>query len=160
MHKTTVYLGLGGNIGDTAAVLAKAVEQLSSHPEIFDLRLSPLYVTAPHEAPAQADFVNAVCAFETTLSIPALIEATQAIEHTLGKQPKPKNQPRVLDIDILLYGSDHYTTKEWQIPHRHWRERPFVLVPMQDLVREVYVPERVVIADLLAQLPPTNPRKL
>lgn len=152
MRKTTVYLGLGGNIGDTQAVFARALEQLAATPGITHLRLSPLYVTAPHNAPPQPDFINAVCTFETTLPIPELIAVTQTIERKLGKQPKPKNQPRILDIDILLFGSEHYQTADWQIPHAHWRERPFVLVPLQDLVSEVFIPERVVIADLLASL--------
>jgi 2-amino-4-hydroxy-6-hydroxymethyldihydropteridine diphosphokinase len=155
MMKTDVYVGLGGNRGDTQSVFCQALRQLSQLQGISQLRMSRLYRTQPQDVPPQRDYLNAVCQFKTALSVEQLACALSTIELSLGKRAKPKDIPRVIDIDILFFGQEYHDTAELQIPHTRWRLRPFVLLPLMDLVSELTLPVRagvwepVVISDVL-----------
>ena len=70
---------------------------------------------------------------ETPLTPKELFDKLQEIEQSLGKTPKPKQMPRPIDFDLLFYGTLVYADSELTIPHPHWRERLFVLVPLSDL---------------------------
>lgn len=143
MCRNEVYLGLGGNIGDSAAVIRRACGLIAALDGTRDFRMSRLYLTAPVSDLPQADYVNGACGFETSLSLPALWSQLQAIEISLGKQDKPKNAPRIIDIDILFFGRDCCDHMGLQIPHPRWHERLFVLVPLRDLTTAVHVPVKV-----------------
>lgn len=140
MVTTTVYLGLGGNVGDTSAIFQQALDQMRLLPGIANLEVSRLYLTKAVGGPPQRDYLNAVCRLETTLSPRDLSTALQTIEQSLGKVPKPKSFPRTLDIDILLYGQLFYRDEELEIPHPRWQQRLFVLAPLNDLIERLEVP--------------------
>ena len=135
-----VYVALGGNIGESTAVLKHALEEIGAIPEVFELRVSRFYQTSPVGGPEQQDYMNAVCVFKTGLEAPAVHDKLQKIEKKLGKTPKPKDAPRIIDLDILFYGTEWHDTDDLQIPHPRWEERLFVLVPLLDLVEELAVP--------------------
>jgi len=135
-----VYIGLGGNIGNTSSILRSAIRSLATLPEVADLKLSHFYKTSPISDLEQSPYVNAVCKFKTTLSASHLLEKLQQIEKEHGKCPKPKNAPRTLDLDILFYGSEYHDTVELEIPHPRWRERLFVLIPLADLCSSLIIP--------------------
>lgn len=141
MDKTEVYLGLGGNIGDTQAVFAQALRRIAALPDVSNMRLSRIYRTKPWRALPQRAYLNAVCRLRTTQPLHLLLSELQAIEEALGKLPKPKDCPRILDIDLLLYGETLSESPECRVPHPHWRERLFVLAPLSDLVRSLRVPK-------------------
>ena len=137
-EKTLVYVGLGGNIGDSVSTLKKAIEKMAC----FDgLKCSRFYRTTPVSPISQDDYVNAVCCFTTTLSPKKLLNELQKIEKYLGKTPKVKQAPRVIDLDILFYGTQYHKGQDLEIPHPRWSERLFVLVPLSDLTHELYVPD-------------------
>jgi 2-amino-4-hydroxy-6-hydroxymethyldihydropteridine diphosphokinase len=165
MFMITVYLGLGGNIGDSCCYIHKAVELLSKHPQIEDLQLSSLYRSEPVSTIEQRDFVNAVCVFQTSLSPYGLLDYSQEIERTLGKLPKLKEAPRIIDLDILLYGDMQIDTPELQIPHPYWKERLFVLLPLAELTSKVHLRKdqdviEINISDLLAAQLQQQPHKI
>lgn len=135
-----VYLGLGGNIGDSKAVLRQALARIAALPEIKELEVSSFYKTSPVSEIPQSDYLNAVCRFKTGLSAGRLFEALKAIEKSLGKEPKSKNVPRVIDIDLLFFGTESYQEEGLEIPHPRWRERLFVIVPLLDLTATIIVP--------------------
>lgn len=139
MEKQLVYLGLGGNIGDPTKTFKKIFEQLSSQPQITKVETSPFYLTTPVSDIPQDDFINAVCAFKTTLSVDQLKDFLFGLERTLGKRPKEKSAPRVIDIDILFFGTKRVTSQDLHIPHPRWYERLFVLKPLSDLTDHVAV---------------------
>lgn len=140
MRWTEVFVGLGGNIGNSRSVLQAALKKIALHPEIKDLKISRFYQTSPVGGVPQNSFVNAVCSFSTLLCPYSLMEALQKIETELGKTPKPKNAPRVIDLDILFYGDKKIQEVTLEIPHPQWKERLFVLVPLMDLTAELNVP--------------------
>src|ERR1700722_17875300 len=136
-----VYLGLGSNIGDSASIIEEAFHRIALTPQAHLLSVSSLYQTTPVSCIAQRYFINAACALLTTLSPEDLYEAIHHIEITLGKTPKAKNAPRLLDIDILFFGMQFRQTPEGLcIPHPRWQERLFVLAPLFDLTEQITFP--------------------
>jgi len=165
MNKTLVYLSLGGNIDNPAHNLHKALTALQRSSQIYDLKFSHFYLTAPVEVQASSDFVNVVCSLETTLSLNDLFKLTESIEIQLGKVPKPKIASRPIDIDLLFYGDQSYQTETLKIPHPRWKERLFVLYPLKDLISEISLREEEKIAnykikDLIDKLTRETPQSV
>ncbi|MBA3721577.1 MAG: 2-amino-4-hydroxy-6-hydroxymethyldihydropteridine diphosphokinase [Parachlamydiaceae bacterium] len=133
MNFVPVYLGLGGNIGDTQLTIIKAIQKINKFPNIRNFQISRFYQTSPVGDENQASFINCVCRFDTNLDPFVLLTKMQDIERGLGKVPKPRTAPRIIDIDILFYGDSEMQTPDLEIPHPRWKERLFVLIPLQDL---------------------------
>ncbi len=136
----TVYLGLGSNMGDSLSLLTKALLEIGKLEGVFNLKSSRFFETSPVSAIPQKDFLNLVCQIETSLDAEKLFEKLQAIEEHLGKIPKAKNAPRPLDIDILFFGKEFHKSETLTIPHKGWKERLFVLIPLLDLREEITYP--------------------
>lgn len=135
----TVYLGLGGNVGDTISIFHQAWNQLKGLEGIHHFKLSSFYQTSPVGNSQLDPFINAVCCFQTDWSLKELFYQMQHIEKKLGKIPKPKTAPRAIDIDLLFYGSVTYQDQELQVPHPAWHSRLFVLVPLAELTSEIEI---------------------
>jgi 2-amino-4-hydroxy-6-hydroxymethyldihydropteridine diphosphokinase len=96
---------------------------------------SHLYRTAPVGGPpGQAEYVNAACRVRTMLSARALLEVCLDIEKQFGRTRNVRWEPRTLDIDLLLYGSDSLDEPGLHVPHASMRDRLFVLVPLADVM--------------------------
>lgn len=100
---------------------------------ISALRCSPLYQTTPVSDIPQSPYLNAVTQFVCHLSCEELWEHIQTIEQEIGKMPKKKNEPRILDLDLLFYGDLVSYSQKIVLPHPKWHERLFVLAPLADL---------------------------
>jgi 2-amino-4-hydroxy-6-hydroxymethyldihydropteridine diphosphokinase len=137
-----VYVGLGSNLGERKAQMEEALRQLGALSSTCDLSVSRYYLTKPMYILEQPDYLNAVCRFKTKLSPEKLIEALQKIERSLGQQAKPKNAPRLIDLDILFYADIEWHSEQLDIPHPRWCERLFVLRPLADLTDSIYLPGR------------------
>lgn len=135
-----VFVGLGGNVGDVYTTFLKALEYLSAIPAIQDIKMSNVYQTTPVSDIPQALFLNSICGFSTSLTAMELLRLLQSIQIRLGQMPKPKNAPRIIDLDILFFGDEIHHSPELEIPHPKWSERLFVLVPLLDLIKSVKVP--------------------
>jgi 2-amino-4-hydroxy-6-hydroxymethyldihydropteridine diphosphokinase len=131
--RVIAYVGLGANLGDPAATVRAAFEQLGQLPGCFGARLSPVYRSAPVEA-AGPDYANAVASLETTLTPEALLQALQAVELAFGRQRLYHHAPRTLDLDLLLQGTEVRATPLLTLPHPRLHRRAFVLRPLLDLV--------------------------
>ncbi len=144
----TVYLALGSNLGDRMKNIQQALTALGTHVTIE--RLSPLYETAPLYLTTQPAFYNMVCQGVTTYSPRELLMEAKNIEMKLGREAGERFGPRVIDIDILFYGSECIETDELTIPHPRISERAFVLVPLRDLnPRLVLLPSKKTVQELL-----------
>lgn len=139
--KRAVYIGLGTNIGDKRQNLTRALEELAKRPEIRINRVSSLYQSEPWGNKDQDDFLNQVVEIETRLSAWDLLHLLHTIEINMGRQRETKWGPRIIDLDILLYGDVVLQTEELQIPHALMRERLFVLIPLQEINPEVVFPD-------------------
>lgn len=128
-----VFLGLGSNIGDRRRYLVYALRRLEEFLE--NLRVSGLYETDPLYVTEQNSFLNAVAVGKTRLEPAELLDRVLAIENDAGRdrQSVQRRGPRVLDIDILLYGRRIIDTERLTCPHPLMRERLFVLVPLLEL---------------------------
>jgi len=151
-----VYLGLGANLGDRAENIARALVALKEKGLALH-SLSRLYETEPWGVTEQPRFLNAACAIEADLTPHALLDLLQATEGELGRVPSVRYGPRVIDLDILLYGDLRIATPRLTIPHPGMLERASVLMPLADIASALRHPVTgVTIAEHLAQLGPIS----
>lgn len=129
---TLAYVGLGSNLGDSLDLLVQAKNRLAQHPAIEVARCSSVYRSEPVDA-AGPDFLNAVLVLSTSLPPHQLLDVLQAIEAEFGRERPYRNAPRTLDLDLLLFGSDHITDTRLTVPHPRMRERAFVLRPLAEV---------------------------
>ena len=138
---TTVYLGLGSNLGDRRRNLEAALEALRAHPRITVSAVSSFLETDPVGGPpGQGKFLNAAAKIETDLSPDSLLEELKRVERALGRKPGPRWGPREIDLDILLYGDTILETGTLVIPHPRMRERRFVLEPLAEIAPDARDP--------------------
>lgn len=131
MTTHTVYVGIGTNLGDRAAMMAAALNALRAIGDVR--RSSTIYRTQPWGLTEQPEFYNAVAEIATALSPRELLAALQCIERRLGRVPAARWAPRVIDFDILIYDDLASSDDDLQIPHPFLRERAFALVPLAEL---------------------------
>jgi 2-amino-4-hydroxy-6-hydroxymethyldihydropteridine diphosphokinase len=134
-----VFVGLGANLGDPRATLARALEALAQLPQTRLVAASPLYRSAPVDARGP-DFFNAVAELSTTLGPRELLLALQSIEQTQGRERPYRHAPRTLDLDLLLYGQRIIDEPGLTVPHARLHQRAFVLRPLADLAPELEHP--------------------
>ena len=144
---TNVFLGIGGNLGDRRESMRSAVAALRQI--IDDVRVSSLYESAAWGVTDQPAFLNAVVRGRTTMKPLELLDATQAIENNLGRVREQHWGPRLIDIDILLYGSEVIDEPRLQIPHPYLTQRGFVLRPLADLAAGLTLPDGSLVGELL-----------
>src|SRR5271154_891337 len=123
---TGMYLSLGSNIGERADSIARTIAELPGH-GVRVVRRSSLYETEPVEFLAQGWFLNCVVEVETDLAPVELMQALLEIERSMGRERVLPKGPRIIDMDILLYGSHVVRGPELEIPHPRMAERRFVL---------------------------------
>lgn len=146
--ETTVYLGLGSNLGDRKPNLAAALAQLQ--PDVHVEAVSSLYETEPVGPQDQPAYYNAACRAATELTPMALLERVKAVESAMGRQAGPRWGPRLIDIDILFYGSEVIDEDGLRIPHPEMAKRAFVLAPLAEVAAGVVHPELNVSIEQLA----------
>jgi 2-amino-4-hydroxy-6-hydroxymethyldihydropteridine diphosphokinase len=134
-----VFLGLGSNLGDRGENLRRAVAGIGRAAAVE--AVSSVYESAPWGFADQPDFWNLVVQARTSLPPAALLSKLKALETELGRTPTFRMGPRVIDIDILLYGEERVAVPGLAIPHPGLRERPFVLRPLLDLDETLLHPE-------------------
>ncbi len=158
--KKTVYLGLGTNVGDREENLKQAVRGL----ELAGLqvgRVSSLYETEPMYETDQDLFLNMVVEAQTEAMPRTLLRMVKAIETGIGRKPGPRNGPRPIDIDILLYSRFVIDAPGLQVPHPRLLERQFALEPLIEIAPHLRHPKTgQSLAECLRQLAPQGVRKL
>jgi len=127
------FIGIGSNLKDPAERCREAVQTLGTIPDIRLLRSSSLYRTEPVGPQDQPWFVNAVAEIRTVLAPRPLLEALREIERNMGRSGETKWGPRVIDLDLLLYGQEVVREEGLVIPHPELHRRRFVLVPLCEL---------------------------
>lgn len=135
---TVAALGLGGNIGDAAAAMARALRELDAHGDCRLMAVSNLYRTPPWGKTDQADF-NCCALVETSLSAPALLERCLDIEKGMKRVRTERWGPRTIDIDVLTFGNQSIVTESIEVPHPRMTERAFVLMPLADIAPDLQV---------------------
>ncbi|NMC41870.1 MAG: 2-amino-4-hydroxy-6-hydroxymethyldihydropteridine diphosphokinase [Bacteroidales bacterium] len=129
----TVYLGMGSNLGDRLGNIRRAVGLCqSSIGPLMDS--SAIYETTPWGFDCDRNFYNSVIRIRSTLEPEEILYRIKDIENLFGRRKTRSGyEPRVIDIDILLYGTKVINSPGLTIPHMHLPYRKFVLVPLQTL---------------------------
>lgn len=155
------WLGLGSNMQQPALQLSRALKRLAAADQVEILKTSSFYSTPPWGDELQDDFVNAVVQVETSLDPVALLHVAQAIEAVMGRQRDGRRWgPRLIDIDLLLYGDEQLQTDELELPHPRMHERAFVLKPMCELESQLDIPGHGLVENLLKTLDSNGIRRL
>jgi 2-amino-4-hydroxy-6-hydroxymethyldihydropteridine diphosphokinase len=143
---TRAYVGLGANLGHPRRRIAQALAALSRLPRTRLVVASGNYASAPvGSAEPQPDYVNAVALLATALGPAALLRQLRGIERRIGRRRRRgerSNAPRVIDLDLLLYGRARIGLRELTVPHPRMHERAFVLRPLLDIAPSVAIPGR------------------
>ena len=150
--RVAAHVALGSNLDDPKTQVERGFDALARLPHTTLQARSRLYRTKPWGVLDQPDFVNAVASLETALAPLDLLGALFAIEARAGRVRSVRYGPRVLDLDVLLYGDSAVHESGLEIPHPRLHERPFVLLPLADLAPDLEVPGYGRVADLLARV--------
>ena len=140
------FVGLGSNLGHPRRRLARALAQLARLPRSRLVAASRNYVSAPMDCTEpQPDYINAVAELRTALTPSALLERMRAIERRQGRRRQGstrRNAPRVLDLDLLIFGRRRLSRPQLSLPHPRMHERAFVLRPLIDIAPATSIPGR------------------
>lgn len=129
---TRVLIGLGSNLGDRRHNLRRSTDRLAEIVRI--VRISSLYETEPVDAPpGSPPFLNLVVLALTNLSARKLLAGLLRIENELGRRRRARNEPRIIDLDLILYETEIIDGQTLKLPHPRFRERNFVLEPLREL---------------------------
>jgi 2-amino-4-hydroxy-6-hydroxymethyldihydropteridine diphosphokinase len=149
-QNNTVYLSLGGNLGDPAQSMGAALRILDADDSTRVVAVSSLYRTPPWGKLDQPDFLNAAAEISTTLAPHALLELCLDAERKLKRVREERWGPRLIDIDILVYGERIIHETGLEVPHPRMLERAFVLAPLAEIAPGLAVGGRSVAERLNA----------
>ncbi len=139
MSEKTVYLSLGSNLGERAKNLRAAIAALADA-GVRVGKVSSFYETEPVDLREQPWFLNCAVEGKTELPASALLKKLREIETRMGSKKLVAKGPRLIDVDILLYGGETIDTPELQVPHPRMHSRRFVLVPLQEIAPQAVHP--------------------
>jgi 2-amino-4-hydroxy-6-hydroxymethyldihydropteridine diphosphokinase len=148
-----VWIGLGSNLQEPARQVRAAIDELDALPETRLRAASRLYRTAPVGPPGQPDYINAAAWLETRLAPQALLAELHRIELAHGRRRDGTRWgPRILDLDILVYGDARIDEAGLTIPHPEMARRAFVLVPLADVAPpDLAVPGVGILGEMLGR---------
>jgi len=149
----TAYVGLGANLGERRETIERAVELLAAAAGVDVLAVSSLRETDPVGFEDQPPFLNGAAAVATELSPRELLDVLLGIERHLGRTREgPRFGPRVIDLDLLVYGDAELDEPGLTVPHPRVHERRFALEPLAELAPGLVVPGRGPVDELLRGL--------
>jgi len=150
--RVRTFISLGSNLGDKKANLERAVELLRKEEGLNIKGVSSYYRTAP-VGPVQQDwFINNVLEAMVKLTPRELLNVILDIERKMGRVRDIKWGPRLIDLDLLLYGDILINEHDLIIPHPRMRERAFVIIPLAELDPDLYIPGLKNVSVLAAEL--------
>jgi 2-amino-4-hydroxy-6-hydroxymethyldihydropteridine diphosphokinase len=146
---TRVFVGLGSNLGERELNLRRALERLE---ELGPVRVSSIRETDPVGVTDQPKFLNAAAELATDLPPRELLERLLEIERELGRDRATERRwgPRVIDLDLLLFGEEAIDEPGLTVPHPRLADRRFVLEPLCELNEDLTLPDGTPVRDLLA----------
>ena len=155
------YVGVGSNLSEPHLQVKRAVDCLRSIPATHVGIVSRWYASAPLGPRDQPDYVNGVAGLVTQLTPEALLTRLQGIEREFGRPAEHEHWgPRVIDLDLLVFGTERRATPALTLPHPGIVQRNFVLYPLADIAPDLDVPGLGRVAVLKSRLAATGLRAL
>ena len=156
---STVYLGIGSNLGDKKENIRKAIGLLEEQMEVP--ARSSIYETEPVGKIKQDMFLNCVVEARTDIPPIELFDLLKLMERKLGRIKEVKWGPRIIDLDILIYGNESIKKKSLTVPHREMHGRRFVLIPLQEIAPDFIHPAlKKKIPEMLKDVPESMVKKI
>lgn len=145
------FIGLGSNLGDSRQHVLDAIDALARLPATKVLARSRFYRTPPWGMLEQPSFVNAAVLIETPLEPHDLLDALLTIENAAGRvRGGERWGPRTLDLDLLYMSGVEMGDEQLTLPHPRMAERAFVLLPLNDIAPELFLPRLGTVGEMLA----------
>lgn len=148
---TQAYVSLGSNVGDRLANLAAAARILAEAEGLAVLAASHVYESEPWGVTDQPAFANAVLRIDFAGEADALLALCQEVETHLGRTGGPRYGPRVIDLDILLFGDEEWVSRDLSIPHPRMLERDFVVTPLLEVAPDATMPDNSPVTNRAAR---------
>ncbi len=147
----TIYILSGSNLGDREKNLDRALEKLESLPGLEVIATSAIYISEAQGMKGEnPDFMNQVIMAEFLYRPNELLNGLEKIETEIGRTDKGKLKPRIIDLDILLFGNEIVETEELTIPHKQLLKRPFAMIPLLQITPDIEHPvKKRAIAEFL-----------
>jgi len=156
MNERVAFIGLGSNLENPESQVKRAIQALGELPGSSVQAVSSLYRSPPMGPQDQPEYVNAVVQLVTGLPAEGLLDQLQRVEQVHGRTKGQHWGPRILDLDILLYGDEVIVTQRLQVPHPGLALRNFVLYPLAEINGHIAVPGLGRVQTLLEQCPRTG----
>lgn len=155
------YVGVGSNLSDPASQVRRALAKLATLRGSRLVAASPLYRTKPFGEVVQPAFVNAVAGLVTTRTPEDFLGDLRTLELELGRAP-PRERwgPRLIDLDLLVVGSETRATPTLTLPHPGIAQRDFVLYPLADIAPDLEVPALGTVRNLRMRVADRGVEKL
>ncbi|MEJ0006130.1 MAG: 2-amino-4-hydroxy-6-hydroxymethyldihydropteridine diphosphokinase [Steroidobacteraceae bacterium] len=149
------YIGLGSNLLEPATQVRQALLGLAALPRTLSIAVSRLYGSRPMGPVTQADFVNAAAGVLTQLTALELLQELRRMEAQAGRPAVHEHWgPRIIDLDVLVFGRERQASAELTLPHPGVVERNFVLYPLADIAPDLDVPGHGPVRELLSRVSP------
>ena len=126
-------MAFGSNLGDRLKNIKSALAAIRADSHIKVLKASWIIETKPQGGPRQGDYLNGVAKIKTSLAPIALLRVLKHIEKSMGRKKGVRFGPRIIDLDILLYGDKIIHSKRLIVPHPRMRQREFVMGPLREI---------------------------
>jgi 2-amino-4-hydroxy-6-hydroxymethyldihydropteridine diphosphokinase len=149
----TAWIGLGSNLDTPLQQLHLALEALNQLPGSRLLDASPVYQSRPVGPADQPDFLNMAAKLATDLEPLALLDELLAIENTQGRVRDQVWGPRLIDLDLLIFGDRTLDERRLKVPHPELANRDFVLQPLLDMDPEITLPDGTALSQLRDHCP-------
>jgi len=146
-------VALGANLEEPRKAIELAIELLKQSTDVT--AVSSMYETVPVGGPEQDNYINAVVTLESELPAADLLSLLHGIEKSMGRVREERWGPRVIDLDLIQYGSLLSKSEELMLPHPRAHERRFVLEPWFEIDADAILLTHGRIDQLLEQLPPS-----
>ncbi len=135
-----IFLLLGSNLGDRESILRQAADLINDRIGKV-IKMSSVYSTKAWGIEDQPDFLNQVVEVNSILAPNDILGHIHAIEHTLGRIRQEQWSSRIIDIDLLYFGSEIIDSPELTVPHPHIQRRNFALVPLTEIAPDLLHPK-------------------
>ncbi|MGY0398813.1 MAG: 2-amino-4-hydroxy-6-hydroxymethyldihydropteridine diphosphokinase [Ostreibacterium sp.] len=150
---TRAFIALGANLGNPIQQLDRAVLALGAKSGIIRIAMSKIYRSQPHGPKDQPDYLNAVLEVRTILSPKTLLSVLHDIEDSQGRIRQARWAARTIDLDLILFGDTIENSPSLTLPHPCAHEREFVIQPLIDLDKTLFIPKHGAVLELVKKLP-------